>query len=327
MENNTVTLRTIKEAAEQIQYSIRRTPLEASYYYSSLTGGNITFKYENLQVTGSFKVRGALNKLITLSDSDFDEGAVTVSAGNHALGFAFACSQRGKKGKIILPDNASPAKVETLKQFPVDCEFRGSDYDEAEQYTIKMVKEKGWHFVSPYNDPAIIAGQGTIGLEILEDQSECDCILVPVGGGGLIAGIALAAKSIRPEIKIYGIQSEASPAFKRALEAGKIVETRLQESVADGLHGNIEPGSMTFPIVHAHVEDILLVSENEIMSEFKPFIQNHHSLIEGSAAAIPAAVRKYSTFFKDRRIAGVLSGANIDVDLLKNILMHEDNTI
>jgi len=316
-----VTVENIRKAADRIQSHVRVTPLEPSHYYSELSGANVYFKLENLQVTGAFKVRGALNTLSQLPDEAFDKGVVTVSAGNHALGFGYSCKVLGRDGRIILPKNASPAKIAALKQFPTSVEFRGDTYDEAEEFTLNMVSEKGGFFVSPYNDVNIVCGQGTAGLEIHAALPECDAILVPVGGGGLIAGISAAYSALNPKVKFYGVQSEASPVAKKSLDAGEIVEAPLSDSIAEGLHGRIEPGAVTFQIMKEYVDDVLLVSEEEIKSEFAPYIQNHHNLLEGSSAVVPAAIRKYRHLFEGRTVAGLITGANIDVKVLADLIL------
>ncbi|MFC1553073.1 threonine/serine dehydratase [candidate division KSB1 bacterium] len=320
MKNYGITKDVILETADVLSKYIFRTPLIRSDYYSEINGSDVFFKLENIQVTGSFKARGAMNMVLNTDSEKLNKGIFTVSAGNHALGVANALRHLGHKGSIILPENASPAKVEALKYFPVDLEFHGKSYDEAEDYAVSLISKTDKTFIHPYNNPIVIAGQASIGVEIFEDNKNIDILLVPVGGGGLIAGIALAAKYLLPNIKIFGVQSEASPVFKRSIDSGELVRFQLDDSVADGLHGLVDMDSITFPIVMDTATDILLVSEDEIRTCITEFIQTHHMILEGSAAVIPAAVKSYSSLFEGKRVAGVLSGSNIDTRLLNSIL-------
>lgn len=315
-----VTAEDIKDAYKRISKYIRRTPHEYSHYYSGISGGYVRLKLENMQVTGSFKVRGALNAVGRLTDKEFERGIIAVSAGNHALGIGYACDSLSRTANIILPKNASQVKVESLKQFNITAEFCGETYDEAEAVTLKRIEETGEYFVSPYNDPDIIAGAGTVGLEIMEDFGDTEIILTPIGGGGLLSGLSIAVKEMKPEVRIFGVQTDASPSGKASLDAGMITDVELHDSIAEGLHGNFQPGAITFDLLKEHVEDILLVSEDEIKAELPLYIQYHHNLLEGSSAVVPAALRRYSSLFKGKKITGVISGANMDINLLAEII-------
>ncbi len=311
----------IADTYKKIKRHIRKTPLEYSQFYSRKTGADVFLKLENQQVTGSFKARGAVAKMMSMKEADYRKGVVTVSAGNHALGFAYALWRLKKNGLVILPENASETKINALKEYPVDREFHGENYDEAERYTIKYVEETGKVFISPYNDPVIIKGQSTAAFEIFTELRDVDIILVPVGGGGLLAGTLLCRDALDHRCRIYGIQSEASPAFKRSIESGKIIDIPLEESVADGLHGNIEPDSITFDIaMERKLEDILLVSEDEIMEQYYDYMVYQHNLIEGSSAVNLAVLQRYQQVFKRKKVACLMTGANITPELLKKMI-------
>ncbi|RKY87800.1 threonine/serine dehydratase [candidate division KSB1 bacterium] len=310
----------ILSASKRIKPFIIETPLEYSPYYSSECGGNIYFKMEHLQITGSFKLRGAFNSLMSLTPEEKENGIIAVSAGNHALGIAYVSTLIGVDSTIVLPENASKAKVDALKFYNVKLEFCGSDYDSAELAARKMEKETGKTMISGYNDKNVIMGQGTIGVEVMNRLPEVDIVLVPIGGGGLISGVAIYLKEINPNIQVIGVQTDTSPAMYESIKAGKIVTVEVKDTIADGLAGQIEKDSITFDIVKNYVNDILLVDEKEIKKAISQFLDKQHQLIEGSAAVIPAAILKYRNIFNNKNVVGVLSGRNIDLKSLKNIL-------
>lgn len=320
------TSHSIEHVYKEIKRYIRKTPVERSDYYSNLSGAEVFLKYENQQITGSFKVRGALNKVFSIPDHEIDKGLIAVSAGNHALGYGYALKKKGKRGIIILPENASKAKVLSLKQYPVDIEFHGKNYDEAENYTLDVVAKTGKIFVSPYNDPYVIAGQSTVAFEAFTEIRDAEVLLVPVGGGGLLAGACLFKEKFNLDIEIYGVQTEESPTFKAAFDAGEITHIPIKNSIAEGLHGQIQEGSITFPLVAKGVKDILLVSDKELKDQFYNFIQYHHTLVETSSIVTVAAIVKYSELFKGKKVMGILTGSNIDAGVLANILKeHKPN--
>jgi len=295
---------------------VRRTPLERARCLSQETARDVRLKLECFQATGSFKIRGAMAKLSLLAESE--SHVLTVSAGNHGLAVAHCAEALGLDATILVPRSASRAKVEAIRSYPVTLIERGSSYDEAERAARAMERESGACFVSPYNDPDVIAGQGTIALEMLEEHPELEAILVPVGGGGLIAGIAIAAKAVNPRIKIYGAEPSASPAMREAFKAGRIVDIHEEETIADGLAGNIEPGSITFPIARELVEDIFLVSEQSIRAAIARMAREDHVMIEGSAAVALAALVEAD--IEEEKIGVIISGRNITLDLFKEVL-------
>lgn len=279
--------------------------------------GEVVLKLECLQVTGSFKVRGAMAKLGAMPKSACSNGVLTVSAGNHGLAVAHCAEWLGAPATIVVPESASRTKVEAIRRYHVRLIQIGASYDDAEVAARKMERETGLAFVSPYNDPDVIAGQGTLGLEIIEDVPDVEAVVVPVGGGGLIAGVATALKAIKPEVEIYGAEPSASPSMMRALEAGRLVPVEEEPTIADGLAGNIEPDSMTFQIVQRYVDGMILVSEAEIRAAIAQVAANEHLIIEGSAAVSVAALS--DSRLKDRRVVAIVTGRNIDLELFRKV--------
>jgi threonine dehydratase len=311
-------LKDIVQSRARIAGIARRTPLEPSRWLSVERGRDVLLKLECLQVTGSFKLRGAISRLSRLSTDQRASGVLTVSAGNHGLAVAHCAEALGIAATIVVPESASRAKVEAIRRFPVTLIERGGTYDDAERAARSMERETGALFVSPYNDPDVIAGQGTVALEILEDSPDVEAIVVPVGGGGLIAGIAIAAKAIRPDIKIYGVEPAASPTMSEALRAGRLLEIEEEPTIADGLAGNIEPGSMTFPIIQSLVDGIVLVSEDAIQNAIARVAREDRLMIEGAAAASVAALADPA--IHGHRVAAVVTGRNITLDLFQRVV-------
>jgi threonine dehydratase len=273
----------------------------------------VFFKLECFQLTGSFKLRGAMARLSSLDSDQRSRGVLTVSAGNHGLATAHCANLLGLAATIVVPESASRAKVASIRRYPVNLIERGATYDDAERIAREMERDSDATFVSPYNDRVVIAGQGTIGLEVLEDLPGVEVLVVPVGGGGLLAGVALAAKAINPQIKIYGAEPLNSPTMSAALEAGRITEIEEQPTIADGCAGNIEPGSITFPIIQRLVDGIILVSEDSIKSAMARVAREDHLMIEGSAAVSVAALS--DSVLDKRSVAAVVSGRNISLDV------------
>lgn len=313
-------IKQIKAAQNRIKKIIRKTPLEYSSYYSRSVNAEVYLKLENIQLTGSFKIRGALNRMFKLSSKEKKKGVVTASAGNHAQGVAYGAKLLGVKATIIVPKTTPKTKIKAIKRYGVNLKVFGEDFDKAEAKAHELEKSTGMIFISPYNDLDVIAGQGTIALEILKEKPDINMIIVPIGGGGLISGIAIAAKSINPKIKITGVQSTSSPCMYESIKAGKIIRAKLKPSIAEGIHANIEKDSITFDFVKKHVDKILLVNESEIKKAIKFLLENHHQIAEGAGAVGLAALLKYKKQFKKRKIAVVISGSNIDMGLLKKII-------
>jgi threonine dehydratase len=299
----------------EVSKLVAASPLERYANLSKQFGIAYYQKLELAQPTGSFKIRGATNKLLSLAPAERAKGVVTASAGNHGLGVAYACSVLNIAATVVVPEYASQAKLDGLRNYPIKLIQYGSDYGATESFARKMEMEQGLVFVSPYNDEQVITGQGTIGLEILEMLPDVDTIIVPVGGGGLISGIALLAKNISPNIKIIGVQSEASPFMYEAVKAGKLVDAPDLPSLADGLAGAIEDGSITFPLTQKYVDEILLVSETDIANAIRYHFTEQHLIVEGSGAVCLAALLsgKYKPT-QGAKVVSIISGRNIATD-------------
>jgi threonine dehydratase len=315
---NGITLEDIKEASRRIAPYILRTPLERSRWLSAELDNQTFLKLECAQRTGSFKLRGAMARLSGLSESERERGVLTVSAGNHGLAVAHCAEVLGLRASIVVPRSASPAKIQGIRRYPVTLIEFGDSYDEAEREARRLEAETGSTFVSPYNDATVIAGQGTIGLEMLEDAPDLEAIVVPIGGGGLIAGVAIAVKALRPEIEVYGAEPTATPTMTAALQAGRIVEIHEEETIADGLAGNIEPGSITFPIIRDLVDGIIVVDEEPIRCALARIAREDHVIIEASAAVGIAALT--DARLKQRNVAVTVTGRNITIDLFTSVL-------
>lgn len=307
------TLADIQGAEQRIAPFIQRTPLEHSRRLSDETRRQVFLKLECFQTTGSFKLRGAMAKLTALDAEERACGVLTVSAGNHGLAVARGAELLGIEATIVVPESASRAKVAAIRRHPVTLVERGASYDAAERAARAMQRDTGKTFISPYNDAEVIAGQGTLALEMLAAVAELDALIVPVGGGGLLAGVALAAKALKPDIRIYGVEPAATPSMLAALEAGKIVEIAEEETIADGLAGNIEAASMTFPMIQKLVDDIITVSEEEIKRALVAFAREEHILLEGSAAVSLAALA--DSRLTGDRVAALITGRNITLEL------------
>jgi threonine dehydratase len=306
-------------AHQRIKQFIRKTPLEECKALSRITHSHISLKMEHWQRTGAFKIRGALNRMLQLSEEEKSHGVITASAGNHGLGVAFASELLKMKARIVLPVSASPAKIKMLQLFGVDIVQAGRDYDESEDVAYRIEQDCDLTFIHAFEDAHIIAGQGTIAMEILEDLQETDVILVPVGGGGLISGIAIAAKQIKPEIKIIGVQSEASPAMYRALKANRAIESPIEKTIADGLAGRLVSPNILQTVQH-YVDDMLLVTEGDIVKAILFLFENSRTIVEGAAAVGVAAILSKQISVEDKKCVIVLTGRNIDTETIKEIL-------
>lgn len=307
-------------AEDRIRPYIRKTFLEYSSFLSDRVDGDVYLKLECLQHTGSFKYRGALNKFLSLSDEERQRKVITASSGNHGAAFAALLNKFGGKGVIYLPENASPAKVNILRSYGVDLEFFGTDCIMSETLAKETAQQQNRVFISPYNDSKIIGGQGTIAIELLEQLDAIDSVLVPVGGGGLISGIAGYLKAVDQGIDIFGCQPENSAVMYESVKAGKIIDMPSKPTIADGTAGGIEPGSATFDICLESVDDYILVSENEIKMAVRHIIEHHQMLIEGAAALSVACLLKAAHQFQGKNTVLIISGKKMTTDALKEIL-------
>jgi threonine dehydratase len=305
-----VELADVRAAAERIRPYVVRTPVEQSADLSELCGVEVWLKFECFQTTGSFKLRGALNALLQLTAQDKQSGVVTASAGNHGLGVARAASMLGIHATVVVPETASQVKVDALRRSGADLLLIGPTYDDAEAAALRLAQGRGLPFISAYNDPAVVAGGGTIALEILDDLPATRALVVPAGGGGLIGGIGVAAHGLDPTLTVSGAQSVASPALHAALAAGRIVPVDVQPSLADGLAGNIEDNSITFDLLEQHVREIALVEEPDIAAAMRWLLEHEHVLVEGSAAVGVAALLG-RLIRPDGPVVAVLTGRNV----------------
>lgn len=310
----------IVEAEKRIRPYLRETPLEYSYVLNKMTESEVYLKLENIQVTGSFKARGALNKILLLAKSNAK--IVTASTGNHGLGVANALLVVKKEGTIYLPKNASVAKVEAIKMRGVPVEFHGESGEETEHYVRKLSETTGQIYVSPYNDEDVVAGQGTIGVELLRQLPELDAVFISIGGGGLIGGIASYLKSVNPKIEVIGCLPENAPAMYECIKAGKIIEVPEKPTLSDGTAGGIEPGSITFNICQQCVDSYITVTEEEIIASMKLVIKYHHQIIEGSAGVAVAALIKEKERFKEKKVAIIICGGNVSEAVLKSLICN-----
>ena len=316
-----VTLEDVKKAQETIKDIVKKTDILESTKLSSMTGANVYYKCENLQKTGSFKVRGACNKIANLTDEEKANGVIASSAGNHAQGVALGAKMNGIEATIVMPQTAPLAKVTATKSYGANVVLEGLVYDDAYAKALEIQKETGATFLHPFNDEYVIAGQGTIALEIFEQMNnKVDTILCPIGGGGIIAGVAVAAKALNPNVKIIGVQTANIPSMHESMKAGKVTTAFKATSVADGISVKTV-GELTFNIVKDLVDDVILVEEGEIAEGLLFLMENQKVVAEGSGAVTTAAILsgKYIPK-KNENVVCIISGGNIDINTLNRII-------
>lgn len=316
-----VTLQDIKDAKETIKDIVKKTDILESAKLSAMTGANVFYKCENLQKTGSFKVRGACNKIANLTDEEKANGVIASSAGNHAQGVALGAQMTGIKATIVMPATAPLAKVTATKGYGAEVVLNGLVYDDAYAKAVELQKETGATFLHPFNDKYVISGQGTIGLEILEQlDGKVDTILCPIGGGGIIAGIAVAAKGINPNIKIVGVQTANIPSMHESMKNGEVTTAFKSTTIADGIAVKT-PGDVTFEIINELVDEVIVVEEDEIAQGMLFLIENQKVVAEGAGAVSTAALLsgKYVPQ-KGENVVCVISGGNVDVNTLYRII-------
>lgn len=311
----------VKFAEEVLKSVVYKTPLDRSNTLSKMSGGEVYLKLENLQKTGAFKVRGAYYKIHKLNPEEKNKGVIAASAGNHAQGVAYAASAAGIKSTIVMPIFAPPSKIAATRSYGAEVILHGSIYDESYKKALEISNETGAIFIHPFDDPYVIAGNGTVGLEIINDLPDVDMIIVPVGGGGLISGIASIVKSIRPTIKIIGVEPEAAPKFNVSLKAGHIMEIEAKRSLADGLLTK-KPGNLTFSIVSELVDDVITVTEDEIAMSMVLLMERAKTIAEGAGAASVAALLSNKINVKGKKVVTVISGGNADLTTLYKVIMR-----
>ncbi|SHG88679.1 threonine ammonia-lyase [Tepidibacter thalassicus] len=314
-----VTLEDIKKAREVLKDVVSKTKLLECTALSKISNNRVFLKLENLQKTGSFKIRGAVNKIANLTEEEKKKGVIASSAGNHAQGVALGAKMNGIKATIVMPATAPLAKVTATKSYGADVVLNGLVYDDAYAKAVEIQRETGATFLHPFNDPYVIAGQGTIALEIFEDLENVDVILVPIGGGGIISGIAVAAKSINPNVKVIGVQSENIGSMKASREAGKVTTYFKAPTIADGIAVKT-PGDLTFNIVQEYVDEIITVTEEEIAQAVLFLMEKGKIVAEGSGAVCAAAIINGKIKEVNKNVVAVVSGGNIDVNVLYRII-------
>jgi threonine dehydratase len=317
-----ISLQDIQDARKAIAPFVKCTPLTRSQFLSKLCNGEVWLKLENLQVTNSFKPRGAFNRLLDLSAKE-RRGIITASAGNHGQAVAYAAQKLKFPAKIVVPKTTPKIKINAIKEYGADLVLFGDTYDEAEQKAKKLAWKDEYAYISPYNDELITAGHGTIGLEITEALPTVDTVIVPVGGGGLISGISIAVKSIKSSVQVIGVQSEASPVMYKSLRAGRIVDARITETIAEGLAGGIEKDAITFKIIQEYVDEMLLVHEETIRRAVYLLWTWEKQVAEGSGAAAIAPIVENKSLFAGKTVVAVITGGNIDTELFQSIVASE----
>ncbi|MFC7156102.1 threonine ammonia-lyase [Halomarina halobia] len=312
----------VRAARERIGDAAVRTPLDYSHTFSEFTGAVIHLKYEQFQRTGAFKIRGATNRIATLSPAEREAGVVTASAGNHAQGVALAATRAGVDATIVMPENAPISKVKATEGYGGRVVLHGVDYDAAQDRAHEIEREEGRFYLHAFDDPDVMAGQGTIGLEIVRDLPEVDTVVVPVGGGGLIAGVATAVKGVDPDVRVVGVQAEGASSVADSLTKGEVVSCGDVDTIADGI-AVAHAGEMTFDVIRERVDEVVTVSDPEIAMAITYLLERSKVLAEGAGAVPLAAVlgEKFD-YEPDEVVVPVISGGNIDSNTLTTVLMR-----
>jgi threonine dehydratase len=308
--------RDIEAASARLQGWVRRTPVEEA----PTLGPGVWLKCENQQVTGSFKIRGATNAMLTLPEETRSRGVVTASSGNHGLGVARAATKLGIPATVFVPNEADDGKTEAIRRMGVPIERVGDDCLHTEQYARLIASKTGRAYLSPYNDHAIIAGQGTIGVEMVEQIPGLDAVFIAIGGGGLISGVGAYLKAVAPNVEVVGCSPAASPAMHRCLEAGEIIDVPCRATLSGATAGGVEPGAITFDICRMVVDRTVLVGEAHIADAMRHIISTHHMLIEGAAGVAVAGYQQLANEYQNKTVGIVLCGANISTIELTKIL-------
>lgn len=314
-----VTLEDIQHAKRRIQDFIYLSPAPHSDTLSQMTGQQVFLKLDNLQRTGAFKERGALNKILTLNDEEKRRGVIAASAGNHAQAVAFHATERGIRSRIVMPLMTPLVKVSSTANFGAEVVLHGANYDEAYAEALRLGEADGMTFLHPFDDDAVIAGQGTIGLELLDQVAELEAVVVPIGGGGLIGGVACAIKESNPRVRVIGVQTERLPSMLRATEAGAPVTIPAEATIADGIAVR-RAGERTLPLVQRYVDEIVTVDEEEIAKAILVLLEREKTLAEGAGAVALASLLQQKTSLDGQRTAVLVCGGNIDVSLLAKMI-------
>lgn len=314
-----MTLEKFEEASELVKKVTNSTKLVYSDYLSEQSGGKVYLKPENMQHTGAYKIRGAYYKISTLSDEERGRGLITASAGNHAQGVAFAAKKFGCKAVIVMPTVTPLIKVNRTKSYGAEVILHGDVYDDAYAYACELAEKEGYTFVHPFNDIDVATGQGTIAMEIVQELPTVDYILVPIGGGGLVSGVATLAKVLNPKIKVIGVEPAEAASMKAALAAGEVVQLESANTIADGTAVKAV-GDKILPFVKENVDDVLLVEDDELIGAFLDMVENHKMIVENSGLLSVAALKQLDC--KGKKVVCVLSGGNMDVITMSSIVQH-----
>lgn len=314
-----VSIADIIKAREKMSGIIYQTPLDYSKTFSELSHNQVFLKLENLQKTGSFKVRGSYNKMASIGKEDLQKGVIAASAGNHAQGVAYSSQIIGVPSTIIMPKGAPLSKIQATKGYGANVELHGDVFDEALAYALNLKEETGAPFIHAFDDGAIIAGQGTVGLEIVEQLHDVDAIICPIGGGGLIAGIAIAVKETNPAIKIFGVEALACPSMIQSVKEGKPIIVDSGPTMADGIAVK-KPGELPYEIVQQYVDELFTVDEMEIARTMLMLLERNKLLVEASGASSLAALLYKKLPIQNKKVVAVLSGGNVDVNFISSII-------
>lgn len=310
-----------ESAKEKMNTVVNETPLDYSRTFSNISGNQVYLKLENLQKTGSFKVRGAYNKISSLTEEEKNKGVIAASAGNHAQGVAFASTMANIPSTIVMPKGAPLTKAEATKNYGATVILYGDTFDEALEYAQELQKKTGATFVHAFDDNDIITGQGTIGVELLKQLPDLDAVICPIGGGGLISGIAAYLKQVNPNIKIYGVEAAACPSVIESLKEKKPIKVKSTETIADGIAVK-RPGEKTFKMIEQYVDDIVTVDEHEISQTMLHLLERNKLLVEGSGAVSLAALLYGKLPIKDKKVVPILSGGNVDVNFVSRLIEY-----
>ena len=315
-----LTLSDIREARERVDGVARHTPLERSRTFSEMSGADVHLKLENFQRTGAFKIRGAMNRIATLSSEERDAGVVTASAGNHAQGVALAADRAGVDATVVMPKFAPVSKVKATRGYGASVRLEGVDYDEAQAYAHQLEREEDRTYVHAFDDPVVMAGQGTLGLEIVDDCPDLDTVVVPIGGGGLISGVAVAIKEQRPDVRVVGVQAEGAASAAKSLAAGEVVEIDSVDTIADGI-ATRAIGEQTLEVMAEYVDEVVTVDDREIALALTLLLERSKTLVEGAGAVALAAVLSEAVeYADDETIVAALCGGNIDLNRLGTVI-------
>ncbi|MBI5285857.1 MAG: threonine ammonia-lyase [Chloroflexi bacterium] len=316
-----VTIDDIRAAAARFDASVRRTPLLPSNTLSAMLGCDLRLKAENLQHTGSFKVRGAANRIAALTDAERARGVIAASAGNHAQGVAVAARAHGTRATIVMPRTAPLAKVEATRDYGAEVMLHGDSFEDARAESERLAASRSLVIIPAFNDPLIVAGQGTVGLEIVDAMPDVDTVVVPVGGGGLAAGIGVAVRSLAPRARVIGVQVEAAQGVRRSIKAGRRVTAPPSPTIAEGI-AVAGPGDVTFPLLQRCLDDVVVVDEDEVAQAMVLLIERSKLVVEGAGAVGVAALLSHRIDAAGKRVVAVLSGGNVDINMLARVVEH-----